>query len=35
MGFTHEEAKEALRMTDLGDGLKVDRAVELLLSRWR
>jgi hypothetical protein len=35
MGFTHEEAKEALRMTDLGDGLKVDRAVELLLGRWR
>ena len=33
MGFTNEEAKEALRKTDLGDGLRVDRAVELLLSR--
>ena len=33
MGFTSEEAKEALRMTDAGDGLRVDRAVELLLSR--
>jgi hypothetical protein len=35
MGFTADEAKEALRMTDLGDGLKVGRAVELLLSRRR
>lgn len=33
MGFTPEQAREALRMTDLGDGLRVDRAVELLLSR--
>jgi hypothetical protein len=33
MGFTAEQAREALRMTDLGDGLRVDRAVELLLSR--
>lgn len=31
MGFTPEQAKLALRMTDLGDGLRVDRAVELLL----
>jgi hypothetical protein len=33
MGFTADEARDALRMTDLGDGLRVDRAVELLLSR--
>lgn len=33
MGFTAEQAREALRVTDLGDGLRVDRAVELLLSR--
>lgn len=33
MGFTADQAREALRMTDLGDGLRVDRAVELLLSR--
>lgn len=33
MGFTPEEAKDALRLTDLGDGLRVDAAVELLLSR--
>ena len=31
MGFTPEQAKQALRRTDLGDGLRVDRAVELLL----
>ncbi|KAF2005241.1 hypothetical protein P154DRAFT_518769 [Amniculicola lignicola CBS 123094] len=31
MGFTAEQARQALRMTDLGDGLRVDRAVELLL----
>ncbi|KAJ9663120.1 hypothetical protein H2201_005791 [Coniosporium apollinis] len=31
MGFTAEEARRALRVTDLGDGLRVDRAVELLL----
>lgn len=31
MGFTCEEAKGALRITDLGDGLRVDRAVEYLL----
>ncbi|EKG13762.1 UBA-like protein [Macrophomina phaseolina MS6] len=33
MGFTAEEAKEALRRTDPGDGLRVDRAVEWLLQR--
>ncbi|KAF2655760.1 hypothetical protein K491DRAFT_692554 [Lophiostoma macrostomum CBS 122681] len=31
MGFTAHQARIALRMTDLGDGLRVDRAVELLL----
>lgn len=31
MGFTPEEAKGALKITDMGDGLRVDRAVELLL----
>ncbi|KAF2116866.1 hypothetical protein BDV96DRAFT_572993 [Lophiotrema nucula] len=31
MGFTPEQARHALRVTDLGDGLRVDRAVELLL----
>ncbi|GME49158.1 f-box domain protein [Neofusicoccum parvum] len=33
MGFTAEDAKHALMKTDLGDGLRVDRAVELLLRR--
>lgn len=33
MGFTADLAREALRVTDLGDGLRVDRAVEFLLSR--
>jgi hypothetical protein len=33
MGFTADQAREALKLTDLGDGLRVDRAVELLLSR--
>jgi hypothetical protein len=33
MGFTADQAREALRLTDLGDGLRVDRAVEFLLSR--
>jgi hypothetical protein len=33
MGFTADQAREALRVTDAGDGLRVDRAVELLLSR--
>ncbi|KAF1977822.1 hypothetical protein BU23DRAFT_564686 [Bimuria novae-zelandiae CBS 107.79] len=31
MGFTPEQARQALRRTDMGDGLRVDRAVELLL----
>jgi hypothetical protein len=31
MGFTADEAKGALKITDLGDGLRVDRAVEYLL----
>nr|POE79566.1 hypothetical protein CFP56_07631 [Quercus suber] len=31
MGFTPEQASEALRATDMGDGLRVDRAVELLV----
>ncbi|KAI9688197.1 MAG: hypothetical protein M1822_001703 [Bathelium mastoideum] len=31
MGFAEEDAKRALRMTDIGDGLRVDRALELLL----
>lgn len=33
MGFTPDQARDALRLTDRGDGLRVDRAVELLLSR--
>ncbi|KAF2131050.1 hypothetical protein P153DRAFT_365657 [Dothidotthia symphoricarpi CBS 119687] len=33
MGFTSAQAREALRITDRGDGLRVDRAVELLLRR--
>jgi hypothetical protein len=35
MGFTADQAREALRMTDMGSGLRVDRAVELLLGRSR
>jgi uncharacterized UBP type Zn finger protein len=31
MGFTPDQARQALRITDMGDGLRVDRAVELLL----
>ncbi|KAL9063253.1 MAG: hypothetical protein Q9157_008335 [Trypethelium eluteriae] len=31
MGFAEEDAKRALKMTDIGDGLRVDRALELLL----
>ncbi|KAL1585918.1 hypothetical protein WHR41_04972 [Cladosporium halotolerans] len=31
MGFTEAQAKHALRMTDMGDGLRVDRAVDMLL----
>ncbi|KAL6711340.1 hypothetical protein ACN47E_005871 [Coniothyrium glycines] len=33
MGFTAEQAREALRATDQGTGLRIDHAVELLLSR--
>lgn len=31
MGFTEAQASSALRMTDMGDGLRVDRAVDMLL----
>lgn len=31
MGFSEAQAKRALRVTDMGDGLRVDRAVDLLL----
>ena len=31
MGFTAGQARHALKMTDMGDGLRVDRAVDLLL----
>lgn len=31
MGWTADEARHALMVTDLGDGLRIDRAVELLL----
>ena len=31
MGFSTIQARESLRMTDMGDGLRVDRAVDLLL----
>ncbi|KAF2199370.1 hypothetical protein GQ43DRAFT_420442 [Delitschia confertaspora ATCC 74209] len=31
MGFTPDQARHALRVTDSGDGLRVDRAVEMLL----
>jgi len=31
MGFSPEDARGALKMTDMGDGLRVDRAVEFLL----
>ncbi|KAK5129053.1 hypothetical protein LTR85_000386 [Meristemomyces frigidus] len=31
MGFSAAQAREALKMTDMGDGLRVDRAVDLLL----
>ncbi|KAK5132237.1 hypothetical protein LTR08_009297 [Meristemomyces frigidus] len=33
MGFTATQARDALKMTDMGDGLRVDRAVDLLLRR--
>jgi hypothetical protein len=31
MGFTKAQATHALRMTDMGDGLRIDRAVDMLL----
>lgn len=31
MGFTAEQARDALKATDLGDGLRVDAAVDMLL----
>lgn len=31
MGFTADQARRALRQTDLGDGLSIDRAVNMLL----
>jgi hypothetical protein len=31
MGFTAKEAKAALKLTDTGVGLRVDRAIEYLL----
>ena len=31
MGFCDSQAREALRMTDMGDGLRVDRALDMLL----
>jgi hypothetical protein len=31
MGFSEAQATHALRMTDMGDGLRVDRAVDMLL----
>ncbi|KXT15828.1 hypothetical protein AC579_6262 [Pseudocercospora musae] len=31
MGFPPDKAREALRQTDMGDGLRVDRAIEFLL----
>ncbi|KAK4634256.1 hypothetical protein CLAFUW4_00866 [Fulvia fulva] len=33
LGFTEGQAKNALRMTDMGDGIRLDRAVELLIRR--
>lgn len=35
MGFTIDEAKGALKITDMGDGLRVDRAVEYLMRSKR
>jgi len=32
MGFTAEQARDALKATDLGDGLRVDAAVDMLLT---
>ena len=31
MGFSEAQATQALKMTDMGDGLRVDRAVDMLL----
>ncbi|GAB7360041.1 hypothetical protein MBLNU230_g7563t1 [Neophaeotheca triangularis] len=31
MGFTVRDARDALKITDMGDGLRLDRAVDLLL----
>jgi len=31
MGFSPTQARDALRITDMGDGLRLDRAVDLLL----
>jgi len=31
MGFTSDEAKGALKITDMGDGLRIDRAIEYLI----
>lgn len=33
LGFSDAQAKEALKVTDMGSGLRVDRAVDLLLSQ--
>ena len=33
LGFTEGQARNALRMTDMGDGIRLDRAVELLIRR--
>ena len=35
MGFSASQAREALRMTDMGDGLRVDRAVDVLLRQYQ
>ena len=30
MGYTEQQAKKALKLTDMGNGLRLDRAVEFL-----
>ena len=35
IGFSNVQAKEALRITDMGSGLRVDRAVDWLLRQNR
>ena len=35
MGFTPAEAKHALKKTDMGDGIRIDRAVDYLLRQRR